>query len=361
MKVCLFYHSIVSDWNHGNAHFLRGIVNSLLADGHRVIVFEPSNGCSLNNMIQDAGTKAVKDYIQMFPDHEVRYYNPELTGVDPFGTELDDADLVIVHEWNTPSLISEIGKHRKTRGKYILLFHDTHHRSLSDTKNMAKNDLTAYDGVLAFGEVIRHIYLKNKWAKAAWTWHEAADTTIFHPVTPEIYPKKDLVWIGNWGDEERTEEIYEFIIRPVKELGLQAVFYGVRYPAEAIRELKRANIEYKGWIPNYRVPSIFSQFHLTIHVPRRLYTSNLKGIPTIRPFEAMACGIPLISSPWHDTENLFRKNKDYLMVEDGAEMKKGIKSVLSNEDLRKSLINSGLETIRSRHTCDTPVGRSSWR
>ena len=26
MRVSLFYHSLVSDWNHGNAHFLRGVV-----------------------------------------------------------------------------------------------------------------------------------------------------------------------------------------------------------------------------------------------------------------------------------------------------------------------------------------------
>ena len=36
MKFVLFYHSLVSDWNHGNAHFLRGIVRELMARGHEV-------------------------------------------------------------------------------------------------------------------------------------------------------------------------------------------------------------------------------------------------------------------------------------------------------------------------------------
>lgn len=352
MKICLFYHSIVSDWNHGNAHFLRGMASSLIADGHKVIVFEPLCGWSLNNLLKYEGIKAVCNYVHEFPQFDVRFYDQNSFETDPSYKELNDADLVIVHEWNSPQLISAIGKHRKNAGKYILLFHDTHHRSLSDSKSMSKNDLTQYDGVLAFGEIIKKIYLENNWTKSAWTWHEAADISLFHPVQSSAVPKKDLVWIGNWGDEERTSELYEYIINPVKELGLSASFYGVRYPREAMTALQKANIQYMGWVPNYQVPSIFSQYRVTVHVPRRLYSRSLKGIPTIRPFEAMACGIPLISAPWEDTEGLFRTNTDYLLVKNGEEMKETLKEVLNNAKLSHALIANGLETIQNRHTCN---------
>jgi len=36
MRVVMFYHSLVSDWNHGNAHFLRGVVTELLRREHEV-------------------------------------------------------------------------------------------------------------------------------------------------------------------------------------------------------------------------------------------------------------------------------------------------------------------------------------
>ena len=55
---------------------------------------------------------------------------------------------------------------------------------------MKKYDLTHYDGVLAFGEVIRQIYLANSWTKNAWTWHEAADVRIFRPVSCSEYDGK---------------------------------------------------------------------------------------------------------------------------------------------------------------------------
>jgi spore maturation protein CgeB len=86
-------------------------------------------------------------------------------------------------------------------------------------------------------------------------------------------------------------------------------------------------------------------------VPRLPYVQALPGIPTIRPFEAMACGIPLISAPWKDTEGLFRQNKDYLMVENGDQMKQALMRVLEDKSLAQSLIAHGLETIRSKHTC----------
>ena len=53
MKIALFYHSLISDWNHGNAHFLRGVVRELLALGHTVEVYEPASGWSLQNLLWD--------------------------------------------------------------------------------------------------------------------------------------------------------------------------------------------------------------------------------------------------------------------------------------------------------------------
>jgi spore maturation protein CgeB len=77
----------------------------------------------------------------------------------------------------------------------------------------------------------------------------------------------------------------------------------------------------------------------------------LPGIPTIRPFEALACGIPLVSSPWEDAEHLFRPGLDYLVARDGREMARHLRDVLGDPQLAASLRASGLQTIRTRHTC----------
>ena len=46
MRLVFFVHSLVSDWNHGNAHFLRGVVRELIARGHDVRVYEPEDAWS---------------------------------------------------------------------------------------------------------------------------------------------------------------------------------------------------------------------------------------------------------------------------------------------------------------------------
>ena len=76
--------------------------------------------------------------------------------------------------------------------------------------------------------VIAEIYEQRGWGNRVWTWHEAADTRVFHPSTRE--KTGDLVWIGNWGDDERSDELTEFLLEPAWRLGLAATVYGVRYP-----------------------------------------------------------------------------------------------------------------------------------
>jgi spore maturation protein CgeB len=96
---------------------------------------------------------------------------------------------------------------------------------------------------------------------------------------------------------------------------------------------------------------VFSRHLATVHVPRRFYARQLPGIPTIRVFEALACGIPLVSAPWRDSEGLFRPGKDLLMAGDGAEMALHLGALRHEPALRAALARSGLETILARHTC----------
>jgi spore maturation protein CgeB len=349
MRFVIFTHSLVSDWNHGNAHFLRGVATELVQHGHDVRIFEPADGWSRENLLREGGESAIEAFRRAYPLIRSETYREDLLDLNE---TLAGADIVLVHEWNSHSLVRKIGEHHRRDSRYRLYFHDTHHRSVTDPDSMAAYDLSGYDGVLAYGNVIRDIYRQRGWARAAWTWHEAADTNVFHPPADSGGAKEgDLVWIGNWGDNERSAELTEFLIEPVKALGLKARVYGVRYPAEALRALDQAGIEYGGWLPNYLAPEVFSRYRVTVHVPRRPYAQSLPGIPTIRPFEAMACGIPMVSAPWSDSEHLFRPGTDFLIANDRGEMIRQLEKALSEPFAANALAANGLETIQARHTC----------
>ena len=347
MRIVMFYHSLVSDWNHGNAHFLRGVAAELLTRGHVVDVLEPAGGWSRKNLLRESGQRAIASFHRAYPNLKSKLYDFRTLDLD---RELDGTDLVLVHEWNEPRLVEAVGRHRAASGGYHLLFHDTHHRSVTNPEQMAKYPLHHYDGVLAFGEVIRRRYLEEGWAERVWTWHEAADVRVFHPKPTQAH-LGDLVWIGNWGDEERTTELEEYLIGPVEALGLTAQVHGVRYPPEARARLTEAGIRYRGWLPNHLAPEVFAAFRLTVHIPRRPYVQALPGIPTIRVFEALACGIPLICSPWEDAEGLFTPGSDYLMAESGKQMRQLMAGLLGERDAAQRMAERGRQTILARHTC----------
>jgi len=347
LRFVLFYHSLVSDWNHGNAHFLRGIASELLQRGHAVEIYEPSDAWSVQNLVRDHGTAPLEEFRRAFPLLHAHHYALDSIDLDE---ALDGADVVLVHEWNDHQLVRRIGEHRHRTRAYRLFFHDTHHRAATAPDEMSAYDLTHYDGVLAYGKVIRDLYLTRGWTRDAWVWHEAADTRVFHP-RPHGEPEGDVVWIGNWGDDERGAELREFLIEPIRDLKLTARVHGVRYPDAAVDELRAAHIDYAGWLANWKVPEVFSKYRMTVHVPRRPYATTLRGIPTIRPFEALACAIPLISAPWDDAEHLFTPGADYLVARDGAEMRGHMRLLANDRAAARELARHGLETIQRRHTC----------
>lgn len=347
MRVVIFCHSLESCWNHGNAHFLRGIAVELQARGHRVEVLEPADSWSRAQLVREHGPHVLNGFRRAYPTLVSRRYRLATLDLDAV---LDEADLVLVHEWNAPELVARIGRHREAYPRYRLFFHDTHHRMVSAPHEMARYELRGYDGVLAFGSLIRELYVARGWAARAWTWHEASDVRVFQP-RPTRPRRGELVWIGNWGDEERADELREFVFRPVAALGLTATAHGVRYPARALAELRRHGIRYRGWLANHEVPATYAGYTCTVHVPRRFYATHLPGIPTIRPFEALACGIPLVSSPWEDTDKLFKAGEDYLLAHSPREMTELLRLLAADRETARTLAESGRRRVLTRHTC----------
>jgi spore maturation protein CgeB len=353
LNIALFAHSMISDWNHGNAHFLRGLMRELVRMGHRVRCYEELSSWSLTNLMKCEGERAIEAinaFRLTYPELDIRFYKSGDDGFKNFlEEELKETDVVLLHEWNDPNVVNQVLALKKKFG-FIALFHDSHHRAHTNAGQILKFHLHLVDGVLAFGEAIRRIYVDGFGVSRAWTFHEAADIEQFYPLQRK--KEIDVIWVGNWGDEERTAELEEFLIGPAAMLrDCRVVVHGVRYPDTALSKLASANIGYRGYLPNLFSPQAYAESVLTVHIPRRQYANGLAGIPTIRVFEVLACGIPLVCSPWRDEEGLFRPGEDYLVVEDGDAMASEIVHLMRDPKARHQLAENGLKTIRERHTC----------
>jgi len=309
---------MVADRQSGPSSFLLGVIAELESRGHRAEVIQPPGR------------------------------SPAALATLDLELGLEDADLVLVDGREDSALIARIGSHRAGHGGYRLYFRDTH-RELAAPGKTGQLDLSGYDGVLANGEAVRQAYLDRGWAARAWTWHEAADTRVFQPL-PAIEPEADLVWIGDWEAGRRGAELRDFLLRPARGARLHGHLYGAGYPASARLRARLAGLRLCGSTADRRVPEILARHRLTVHLPRR-DEAEPPGVPSSYPFEALACGIPLISAPWEDDDELFRPEQDYLLARDPAEMREAMQAIIEFPEFAAQLRESGLETIHTRHTC----------
>lgn len=350
-QIAYLSHSLRSDWNNGNAHFLRGLLSELDLLGHKVTAFEPADEWSIQNLREEsAGETSLAKFAELYPSFHVELYRGEQVADAAVWRELlRGTDVVILHEWNPPALARVLLELRGELG-FKLLFHDTHHRASSSPEAIQLFGTDRFDGVLAFGEALRTIYRERFGIEQVWTLHEAADTRIFHPL-PVPAPEQDVVWIGNWGDDERSAEIRTYLLEPAAQLPwYRFTIHGVRYPEAGLEALREAGVAYRGYLPNLEAPRVYAESRLTVHVPRQQYSGAMTGIPTIRVFEALACGIPLLSAPWQDTESLFREG-DLRFVSSTEEMRGAVVDLLEYPQRAAEQAQRGLETVLARHTC----------
>jgi hypothetical protein len=128
-RFALFYQSLVSDWNHGNAHFLRGIMRALQARGHSTTCYEQADNWSLSNLLS-VNPRAVAQFREAFPDLAFEAYQRD--DAERFLRQrLAHADVAIVNEWNEPDVVRLIGRLCRELG-VTALFHDTHYRVVLD-------------------------------------------------------------------------------------------------------------------------------------------------------------------------------------------------------------------------------------
>lgn len=197
MRFVLFYHSLISDWNHASAHGLRGVATELLSLGHSVRIFEPVDGWSVHNLLEQGGDGVVKGFHATFPRLRSSFYDPATLCFDD---ALRDVDVVIAHEWNDPAFLRRLGEHRANNRSYKLLFHDAPHRMLRgsgvmEPRQVRSRALRHYDGALTSSEGLRRLYRSFGWLENTWTWRDAVDTRVFRAWPGDPVPALDLVWI----------------------------------------------------------------------------------------------------------------------------------------------------------------------
>ena len=178
-KLVLFCHSLRSDWNHGNAHFLRGILDRVAAarllggglGAGGCVERAQSRGragrggarCLARGLSRSAGHGLRPGGARPRPGARWRGSGAWCTnGARPI--------------WSRAS--------RPTAGPAGAICCCSTTRTTGwrpIPRRSPRFDLDGFDGVLAFGEVLREAYRRRGWGRQVFTWHEAADLSVFRP------------------------------------------------------------------------------------------------------------------------------------------------------------------------------------
>ena len=320
MKITFIGLTISSSWGNGHATTYRGLLEELVKLGHEVY----------------------------FLEHDMPYYKLErdFTGDQPYQLHLyssldelkshhhslvRDSDLVIVGSYvhQGPVVIDWVLE----TATNIKAFYDIdtpvtlEKLQQGDFEYLRSDQISKFDFYLSFsGGRALTILEHNYDAKKALPLYCSVDPEIYRPLSQ----KKQ--WLGGYlgtYSADRQANLDFLLINPAKIMSSESfVIAGPGFPE---REQWPENIQWISHLSPDQHAEFYSRQTFTVNVTRKAMR-DLGHSPSIRLFEAAACGIPVISDYWEGLSSFFEIGKEILVCESTLQVVQLLK-LLSAEDL----------------------------
>ena len=328
--------SITSSWGNGHATTYRSLLRELFALGHDVLFLE-----------RDVPWYADNRDLAQPPFGRIALYRSVDDLQARFAPAIRDADVVVVGSYVPDGIAIGEWVHATARG--VTAFYDLDTPvTLADVMTGRCEYLTAellrkYRLYLSFTGGPTLLRLERELgAPCARALYCSVDTTVYHP--DDHARVWDLGYMGTYSDD-RQAAVQRYIIEPARHAPNQRfVVAGPQYPR---------HIE---WPSNvHRIEHLAPAEHRAFY-NRSSFTLNLtRGAmlacgwsPSVRLFEAAACGAPIISDTWHGLDELFEPGREILLVRNGDDIQRYLRDM--SETARRELGARGRARVLAAHT-----------
>jgi spore maturation protein CgeB len=328
--------TITSSWGNGHATTYRSLVRALCRRGHEVLFLECDKPWYRDNRdLQHTAFGAV-----------ALYEDPAELRVK-WRRALRDADLVIVGSY-VPDGIETIDLVRDlARGLTAFYDIDTPITMAAleagDCAYLRPAQIAGFDLYLSFtgGPALRRIE-RRYGARAARALYCAVDPEQHHPQPAE--PEWALGYLGTYS-ADRQPVLDALLCKPARDLP-QSRFAvaGPLYPAEIDWPTNVERIEHVG--PD-RHAWFYSRQRFTLNVTRADMV-RMGYSPSVRLFEAAACGVPIISDWWPGLDTIFVPEREIIVARDGAEVLRHLRDMPETE--RRQLADNARRRVLTSHT-----------
>lgn len=338
MRIVFLGLSITSSWGNGHATNFRGLVGALERRGHDVLFLE-----------RDVPWYAAHRDLPHPPHGRTELYGSLEELRDRFTTDVRDADVVVVGSYVPDGV--EVGRWVTSTASGATAFYDidtpvTLANLERGTCDYLVPDLVgAYDLYLSFtgGPVLQRI--ERRWGSPrARAFHCLVDPDLYSP--REVPERWTMGYLGTYSDD-RQPTVDRLLVEPARELTEHSfVVAGPQYPAAI------------GWPPNVQRiehlppadhPGFYSAQRFTLNVTRADMIRT-GWSPSVRLFEAAACGVPVISDRWDGIDAFFLPGSEILLADHAGHVRHHLDTV--DDETRARIGAAARERVLAEHTAD---------
>ncbi|HEV7923375.1 MAG TPA: glycosyltransferase [Thermoanaerobaculia bacterium] len=307
MRIVILGLSITSSWGNGHATTYRALVRELVARGHDVLFLE-----------RDVPWYADNRDLPEPPFGTTRLYSSLASLKRRFGGEVRDADVVMVGSY-VPEGIA-VGEWVTRRATGITAFYDIDtpvtlaSLERGDCEYLSTRLIPRYQLYLSFtgGPILEHIE-RTYGSPMARPLYCSFDPAIYFP--ERIGHSWDLGYLGTYSDD-RQPTLERLLIEPAKRWKEgRFIAAGAQYPRN-IRWPR--NVERLEHLPPAEHRAFYSGQRFTLNVTRAAMI-RAGYSPSVRLFEAAACGVPIISDDWEGLDTVFRIGSEILVARSSGE------------------------------------------
>lgn len=334
--------SITSSWGNGHATTYRGLVKELIRRGHQVTFLErdvPWYATHRDPLSDTWGT--------------IHLYEDLATLQRRFAAEVAAADAVIVGSYVPQG--SDVLRWVLETARGTVAFYDIDtpvtvaKLERGDEEYVAAALLPHLDLYLSFtgGPLLERIRQRFSVGRTE-PLYCAVDPEVHYPLP--IAAQWDLGYLGTWS-ADRQPKLEALLNEPARRLDRQRfVVAGPQYPSSIVWPANVARIEH---LPPGQHRGFYSSQRFTLNITRADMVAA-GWSPSVRLFEAAACGVPIISDDWPGLDSVFVPGSEILIAAAASDVAETLDGL--SERQRLQIAGAARERVLAEHTAACRAG-----
>lgn len=340
MNIVILPLSVTSSWGNGHATNYRALARALHARGHEVTFLE-----------RDMPWYASARDVNVVEYASIHLYSSVADLQDRFYEQIRSADLTIVGSYVPDGVPVSHWVTEVSAG--VTAFYDidtpvTLDKLRSgDFEYIDPESIPLFDLYLSFTggptlDVLEHEF----GARSARAFYCIFDPEEYRP--SEVKTRWDLGYLGTYSPD-RHPPLEELMIGPARRAANRR--FCVAGPGH-LDDRWPQNVERIDHLPPAQHPDFYCAQRFTLNVTRSQMIAAGYS-PSVRLFEAAACGVPIISDRWPGIDDVFTPGEEILLVEKGSEVLEILNDMTDDE--RRALGVAARQRVLQDHTADRRV------